>query len=78
MYVPLIFSRPADHVPDWQPRILLGMPKVRSVNVRNTHFCCTFIKPYLYCKTADRTGLHGQFSTRRVINWFKPERRVMC
>ena len=37
MYVPLIFSRPADHVPDWQPRILLGMPEVRSVNVRNTH-----------------------------------------
>ena len=23
---------PADHVPDWQPRILLGMVEARSVN----------------------------------------------
>ena len=23
--VPLIFFCPADHVPDWQPRVLLGM-----------------------------------------------------
>ena len=34
--VPLIFSRPAGHVPDWKPRIFLGMNKVRSVNVKNT------------------------------------------
>ena len=33
--VPLIFSSPADHVPDWQPRILLGMVEARSVNVKN-------------------------------------------
>ena len=25
-----------DHVPDWQPRILLGMVEARSVNVKNT------------------------------------------
>ena len=30
--VPLIFFCPADHVPDWQPRILLGMVEARSVN----------------------------------------------
>ena len=30
--VPLIFFCPADHLPDWQPRILLGMVEVRSVN----------------------------------------------
>ena len=30
--VPLLFSCPADHVPDWQPRILLGMIEARSVN----------------------------------------------
>ena len=30
--VPLIFSCPADHVPDWQPRILLCMVEARSVN----------------------------------------------
>ena len=27
---------PADHVPDWQPRILLGMVEARSVNVKKT------------------------------------------
>ena len=32
--VPLIFFCPGDHVPDWQPRILLGMVKARSVNVK--------------------------------------------
>ena len=34
--VPLIFSCPTDHVPDWQPRILLGTVEARSVNVKNT------------------------------------------
>ena len=28
---------PADHVPDWQPRILLGRVEARSINVKNTH-----------------------------------------
>ena len=32
--VPLIFFCPADHVPDWQPRILLGMVEARPVNVK--------------------------------------------
>ena len=32
--IPLIFFCPADHVPDWQPRvILLGMVEARLVNV---------------------------------------------
>ena len=35
--VPLTVSCPADHLlPDWQPRILLGMVDARSVNVKNT------------------------------------------
>ena len=34
--VPLIFFCPADHVPDWQPRELLGMVEARSVNVKKT------------------------------------------
>ena len=34
--VPLIFFCPADHVPDWQPRILLGTVEARSVNVKKT------------------------------------------
>ena len=28
------FFCPADHVPDWQPRVLLGMVEARSVNVK--------------------------------------------
>ena len=34
--VPLIFFCPADHVPDWQLRVLLGMVEARSVNVKKT------------------------------------------
>ena len=34
--VPLIFSCPAHHVPDWQPRILVGMVEARSVYVKKT------------------------------------------
>ena len=34
--VPLIFFCPADHVPDWQPRVLLAMVEARSVNVKKT------------------------------------------
>ena len=42
--VPLIFFCPADHVPDWQPRVLLGMVEARSVNVKKT--TTTYIMPY--------------------------------
>ena len=34
--VPLIFFCPADHVPDWQTRVLLGIVEARSVNVKKT------------------------------------------
>ena len=34
--IPLVFFCPADHVPDWQPRILLDMVEARSVNVKKT------------------------------------------
>ena len=34
--VPLISFCPADHVPDWQPRIVLGMVEARSVDVKKT------------------------------------------
>ena len=48
--VPLIFFPPADHVSDWQPRILLGMVKARSVNVKKTtstvtHMSFIFLPP---------------------------------
>ena len=42
--VPLIFFCPADHVPDWQPRVLLGMVEARSVNVKKTTTTTTTVK----------------------------------
>ena len=33
-----IFSCPADHIPDWQRRILLGMAEARSVTVKNIYW----------------------------------------
>ena len=42
--VPLIFFCPADHVPDWQPRVLLGMVEARSVNVKKTTTTTTGIQ----------------------------------
>ena len=41
--VPLIFFCPADHVPDWQPRVLLGMVEARSVNVKKTTTTTTLL-----------------------------------
>ena len=37
--VPLISFCPADHVPDWQPRIVLGTVEARSVHVKKTATC---------------------------------------
>ena len=39
--VPLIFSCPADHVPDWRPRIL-GLVEARSLNVKNAYTHTTY------------------------------------
>ena len=44
--VPLIFFCPADHVPDWQPRVLLGMVEARSVNVKKTTTTTTWHKSH--------------------------------
>ena len=38
---------PADHVPDWQPRILLGMVQARSVNVKKTTHNSTLVMIYI-------------------------------
>ena len=43
--LPLIFFWPADHVPDWQPRILLGMVEARSVNVKKTITTTVYTSP---------------------------------
>ena len=54
--VPLIFFCPADHVPDWQPRILLGLVEARSVNVKKT---TTTIRYYVVCRTGkDRRNIY--------------------
>ena len=45
--VPLIFFCPADHVPDWQPRVLLGMVEARSVNVKKTTTTTTEISGWM-------------------------------
>ena len=50
--VPLIFFCPADHVPDWQPRVLLGMVEARSVNVKKTTTtttCLNAMKRFCIC-----------------------------
>ena len=57
--VPLIFFCPADHVPDWQPRVLLGMVEARSVNVKKTttttwvgQLVVLFFVSYCFCGRA--------------------------
>ena len=55
--VPLIFSGPTGHVPDWQPRILLGMVEARSVNVKNTTEQCQNGLPNLLSPYRERLGL---------------------
>ena len=49
--VPLIFFCPADHVPDWQPRVLLGMVEARSVNVKKTTTTTWLPIRYVVCWT---------------------------
>ena len=43
----LIFFCPAHHVPDWHPRILLGMVEARSSNVKKTT-TTTYIHTYIH------------------------------
>ena len=43
--VPLICFCPADHVPDWQPRIVLGMVEARSVSEENNSIMKDTILP---------------------------------
>ena len=56
--VPLIFFCPADHVPDWQPRILLGMVEARSVNVKKT-------------TTKNNNNQEGSKSRQKVMRFYK-------
>ena len=61
--VPLIFFCPADHVPDWQPRVLLGMVEARSVNVKKT---TTTTTSQATCQTKEIDRAHRSHSTREA------------
>ena len=47
--VPLIFSCPADHVPEWQPRMLINVDEARSVNLKNTKTHALLIHTNSWC-----------------------------
>ena len=85
--VPLIFFCPADHVPDWQPRILLGMVEARSVNVKKTTTTTAIFRFYrLHLsryrqkrKTAYRRKITAVWHYRRKITailWFYRLRQI--
>ena len=59
--VPLIFFCPADHVPDWQPRVLLGMVEARSVNVKKTTTTTTMPNPSRGTKFSGANGNREHF-----------------
>ena len=63
--VPLIFFCPADHVPDWQPRVLLGMVEVRSVNVKKT---TTHKKNTTCCIAVNKWGIKQEEKKTRVTS----------
>ena len=59
--VPLIFFCPADHVPDWQPRVLLGMVEARSANVKKTTTTTTtrhWLDPFVREKSSLLLKIH--------------------
>ena len=71
--VPLISFCPADHVvPDWQPRILLGMVEARSVNVKKTPTTttttnCRLCHIFLFCFVYFLFGEDVAFSEYYVL-----------
>ena len=78
--VPLIFFCPADHVPDWQPRVLLGMVEARSVNVKKTTTTTTGdirLKsgPYLVLFVLLHGGRPGSGRPRTFLENILPQER---
>ena len=70
--VPLIFFCPADHVPDWQPRVLLGMVGARSVNVKKTttYYYSVF---YFYEKSKIAGVSNSKLYLKKKLNVSKPQ-----
>ena len=64
--VPLISFCPADHVPNWQPRIVLGMVEARSVVFS---VFCVFFPSILDIKFVGRTSRgHTGGRSHRIFN----------
>ena len=47
--VPMMFSRPADHEPDWQPSIILGMVGTNGLSMLYRGTCLNAMKRYCIC-----------------------------
>ena len=78
--VPLIFFCPADHVPDWQPRVLLGMVEARSVNVKKTTTTTaqTYSCPLLQPAQTTCTVLLVLTRCDHICNLFHPKRSSLA
>ena len=75
--VPLIFFCPADHVPDWQPRVLLGMVEARSVNVKKTTTTTTVVNGLLERKRIREasTKLQREHENKTKLKQDKSDKR---
>ena len=83
--VPLIFFCPADHVPDWQPRVLLGMVEARSVNVKKTTTTTTTFsdlvanpKKLLYTVANPARGLLNRENRTKEISVEHSKVMILC
>ena len=71
--VPLISFCPADHVPDWQPRIVLGMVEARSVNVKKTTTLLADVKNPTCRHKVEKHHSEGKH-VRCTLLWTKKKR----
>ena len=67
--VPLIFLCTADHVPDWQPRVLLGMVEARSVNVKKTTTTTTYLIVHFFWGEISRALPISPLVTTDPVRW---------
>ena len=72
--VPLISFCPADHVPDWQPRIVLGMVEARSVNVKKTTTLLADVKNPTCRHKVEKHHSEGKH-VRCTLLWTKKKRK---
>ena len=72
--VPLIFFCPTDHVPDWQPRVLLGMLEARSVHVKKTTTTTT-VTGDKHIPSIIRVGIDSRNIYEILCVWFETSGR---